>query len=214
MLSSFQEYAKKMELLLDQMVQAVSGMHQDAMEALRKQDRDLAMSIFKRDNEVNEIDEAINNLALEMLATQGPVASDLRKVIATVRAATDIERIGDYAKKAAEYVVLGQTLEPEIGKYIFQMAAVFQNMFLLAYSALKDKNVQQAYEVAQIDRQIDDLTKLAFAELPNVLASTNDLLKVLYTFNMIRTYERAGDHTKNVCESVIFLAKGKKIDIG
>jgi phosphate transport system protein len=73
--------------------------------------------------------------------------------------------------------------------------------------------LEESYLVSNQDQFIDAKLKTAFHEIPKVVNPTN-VMSLLDTFNVIRTLERAGDHTKNICEAVIFKLKGKKIDLG
>ena len=89
---------KGIENNVKEMIALVLSMHQDVKVALEKMDSKAALQIIKRDEQVNNLDELINESVLTFLATQAPVAKDLRSAIAMIRVANDVERIGDYAK--------------------------------------------------------------------------------------------------------------------
>ncbi|MEN9819543.1 MAG: phosphate signaling complex protein PhoU [Bacillota bacterium] len=203
----------EIEKNLKEMIQLVLSMHRDAKKALETNDSKLAIQIIKRDEQVNNLDELINESVLTFLATQAPVAKDLRSAIAMIRVANDVERIGDYAKTISEFIILTKPLYEPFKVYINDMFDDFIKMFQLATSLFFEPVLEDTYTIANQDQFIDAKLKKAFNEIPKVVNTTN-VMSLLDTFNIIRTLERAGDHTKNICEAVIFKLKGKKIDLG
>lgn len=203
----------EIEKNLKEMIQLVLSMHQDAKKALEVNDAKLAIQIIKRDEQVNNLDELINESVLSFLATQAPVAKDLRSAIAMIRVANDVERIGDYAKTISEFIILTKPLYEPFKVYINEMFDDFIKMFQMASALFFKPVLEETYSIANQDQFIDAKLKKAFNEIPKVVNSEN-VMSLLDTFNIIRTLERAGDHTKNICEAVIFKLKGKKIDLG
>jgi phosphate transport system protein len=204
---------KDIEQLLKEMVALVLSMHQDAMQAFQQKDPKMALEVIKRDELVNNLDELINETVLSFLATQSPVGIDLRSALAIVRIANDVERIGDYAKSISEFIILGKPLYEPFTVLIMEMFAIFQDMFTAATNLFYQPVLEATYTIANKDQLIDAKLKKAFHEIPKV-ATADNVLSLLDTFNIIRTIERAGDHTKNICEAIIFKLKGKKIDLG
>jgi phosphate transport system protein len=204
---------KEIEKNLKEMILLVLSMHTEVKIALEKMDSKAALQIVKRDEQVNNLDELINESVLSFLATQAPVAKDLRSAIAMVRVANDVERIGDYAKTIAELIILTKPLYDPFKSYINGMFDDFLKMFRAATELFFKPVLEESYLIANQDQFIDAKLKAAFNEIPKVVNPTN-VMSLLHTFNVIRTLERAGDHTKNICEAVIFKLKGKKIDLG
>jgi phosphate transport system protein len=130
-----------------------------------------------------------------------------------IRVANDVERIGDYAKKIAELIILTKPLYEPFKVYINGMFDDFIKMFKAATELFFKPVLEESYLIANQDQFIDAKLKSAFNEIPKVV-NVNNVMSLLDTFNVIRTLERAGDHTKNICEGVIFKLKGKKIDLG
>jgi phosphate transport system protein len=204
---------REIEKNLKEMILLVLSMHEEAKVALEKMDIKAALQIVKRDEQVNNLDELINESVLSFLATQAPVAKDLRSAIAMIRVANDVERIGDYAKSIAELIILTKPLYEPFKIYINPMFNDFIKMFKAATDLFFKPVLEETYLIANQDQFIDAKLKTAFNEIPKVV-DTNNVMSLLHTFNVIRTLERAGDHTKNICEAVIFKLKGKKIDLG
>jgi phosphate transport system protein len=203
----------EIEKTLKEMILLVLSMHQEVKVALEKMDSKAALQIVKRDEQVNNLDELINESVLSFLATQAPVAKDLRAAIAMIRVANDVERIGDYAKTIAELIILTKPLYDPFKVYINGMFEDFLNMFKAATDLFFKPVLEDTYTISNQDQFIDAKLKTAFHEIPKVV-NPNNVMSLLDTFNIIRTLERAGDHTKNICEAVIFKLKGKKIDLG
>jgi phosphate transport system protein len=204
---------KEIENHLVEMGQLVRSMHVDIKKALEIKDSKLALDVIKRDEVVNNLDEMINEEALALLATQAPVARDLRSVIAMIRMATDLERIGDYAKSIGDFIILSKPLYIPFKEYIDGMFGTFIEMYDEALSIFIKNEYDKVTKIVQKDQLIDNKLKKAWL-IVNQSISQNDLMSVLDTFSILRIYERAGDHTKNICEAVIFKVKGKKIDLG
>ena len=204
---------KEIENNVKEMIALVLSMHQEVKVALEKMDSKAALQIIKRDEQVNNLDELINESVLTFLATQAPVAKDLRSAIAMIRVANDVERIGDYAKSISELIILTQPLYEPFKVYINGMFDDFLKMYIAATNLFFKPVLEESYLIANQDQYIDAKLKTAFNEIPKVVNTTN-VMSLLDTFNVIRTLERAGDHTKNICEAVIFKLKGKKIDLG
>ena len=204
---------REIEKNLKEMILLVLSMHEEVKVALEKMDMKAALQIVKRDEQVNNLDELINESVLSFLATQAPVAKDLRSAIAMIRVANDVERIGDYAKSIAELIILTKPLYEPFKIYINPMFNDFIKMFKAATDLFFKPVLEETYLIANQDQFIDAKLKTAFNEIPKVV-DTNNVISLLHTFNVIRTLERAGDHTKNICEAVIFKLKGKKIDLG
>jgi phosphate transport system protein len=204
---------KEIEKNLKEMILLVLSMHEEVKVALEKTDTKAALQIVKRDEQVNNLDELINESVLSFLATQAPVAKDLRSAIAMIRVANDVERIGDYAKTIAELIILTKPLYEPFKVYINPMFDDFIKMFKAATDLFFKPALEDTYLISNQDQFIDARLKTAFNEIPKVV-NVNNVMSVLDAFNVIRTLERAGDHTKNICEAVIFKLKGKKIDLG
>lgn len=204
---------KAIEDNLKSMILLVKNMHVSVLKALSTSDKKAALDIIKTDEQVNNLDELINESVLTFLATQSPVAKDLRTSLSILRVATDVERIGDYAKTISEFIILGKPLYEPFKVYIDSMHQTFVEMFEDATSLFFLPILEKTYEISNKDQLIDAKLKKAFNEVPTIVSPAN-VSSVLDTFSIIRTIERAGDHTKNICEAVIFRLKGKKIDLG
>lgn len=202
------------ELLLT-MGDRIRNMMLLAQEAIVEGDKEKALTIVELDDFVNHFEEDINLRAVEMLSLYQPVAKDLRAIIAGIKIATDLERIGDYAKGSAKFVI---RQEPLSDFYIECYQSIFKQVlvqFDLTMKVLKDNDVQLAYAVPEEDEKIDQLFSSVLKRMEE--HDVNDINKVSFPLKftgLLRNLERAGDHTKNICESIVYRVKGQHIDFG
>ncbi len=183
---------------------------QEALDAMVNGDEDLAEKVVKRDKEIDALETEVDRLAVRIIALRAPMADDLREVIAALKIAGVVERIGDYAKNIAKRVgkIEGRrhfeplTLLPAMGEVATEMV----HDVLTAYAA---RDPILAREVIAMDEKVDAFYDSIFRNLvthmvenPATISSAAQLLFVA------RNIERVGDHATNVAEMVHFAATG------
>lgn len=182
----------------------------EAMEALVKGNKDLAEAVVARDKRIDALEAEIDRLAIRVIALRAPMADDLREVIAALKIAGVVERIGDYAKNIAKTSVKIEgrrqfeplTLIPAMG----EIAASMVHDVLTAYAA---RDADLAAEIVSRDDKVDAFYESIFRnfvshmmENPATISSGAQLLFVA------RNIERIGDHATNVAEMVYYAATG------
>ncbi len=182
----------------------------EGMEALVKGSTELAEQVVARDKQIDALEAEIDKLTVRIIALRAPMADDLREVIAALKIAGVIERIGDYAKNIAKRT--GQiedrkrfeplTLIPAMA----EIAAGMVHDVLTAYAA---RDPDLAIEIVQRDEKVDAFYNSIFRNLvshmvenPSAISSAAQLLFVA------RNLERIGDHATNVAEMVYYAATG------
>lgn len=183
----------------------------EAMQALVNGDEELARAVVERDKKLDALESEVDELAIRVLALRAPMADDLREIIAALKIAGVIERIGDYAKNIAKRTnrIEGRnrfeplTLLPAMG----EIAAGMVHDVLTAFAA---RDPIRAREVIQRDDKVDAFYDSLFrnfvsymVENPATISSAAQLLFVA------RNLERIGDHATNVAEMVHFAATGE-----
>ena len=179
---------------------------QKAIEALLKQDEELAKSVMESDSLVDQKQKEIENICFTLLMQQQPVASDLRTISAALKMVTDMERIGDHAADISEMTV-HLAHEPYIKNldHIRQMASETMWMLIQSIEAYVEKDVKKANGVIVHDDIVDrlfaetkeDLIDLIHRDKNNGEQATDLLMVAKY-------FERIGDHATNIAEWVIF----------
>ena len=197
------------------MLMRVIKMFQLAQEALRTQNKEKALEVIEMDDYINHIDEDINHQATEMLSLQQPVAKDLRSIIAGIKISTDLERIGDYAKNVGRFVIKNQVQTEKLIELTLALVETVIKQLEDMFQALKENNVELAYKIPEQDDMIDQafVRTVVFVE-EMIHGSQKDLNYPIQFVTMLRSLERAGDHIKNICESLIYKIKGQHIDFG
>ena len=190
------------------MATIINNMYAKVYEALDEHNVDKALEVIKMDEFVNRLDEEVNDLAIENLALLAPVASDLRKVIAAIKITTDLERIGDYAKNIASFVITDGYINEDIKDDVKIMIENFLTMLDHARDCYNKEDLKWAYEIPLEDENIN----AAFKSIVDKVKTDENVDHVIAMSSMLRNIERAGDHTKNVCEHIIYQLKGLHIE--
>ena len=183
--------------------------------ALRERDVDLADAVRWEDAQVNELQRSINMEITTLIATQGPMARDVRELLALYHAAAELERMGDYAVSIAK---LAQQLaaEPEIPilRQIPQMERLCRDQLRAAMRALVDVSEEAARAVCARDDEIDLLYSSVYEDTMALMSVAPD--KVRQATHMLfaaHHLERLGDRVTNIGEDVVFLATGRIEDL-
>ena len=188
----------------------------DAVKTLKQRDIEASRKLIAQDRAINEERYAIESETLALIATQQPTATDLRTLAAILEIATELERIGDYAKGIANInLMLGDDplLKPLID--IPVMAQKACDMLHRALDAFVRRDVDLAYAIPADDDEVDALYNQVYRELmtyvmedPRCIEQANHLLWVAHNL------ERTADRVTNICERVIFTVTGRLVDIG
>jgi len=187
----------------------------NAVDALRRLDAEFAHQIERADEAINEKRFAIENHVLILIATQQPMAHDLRLMAAILEVITELERMGDYAKgiaKIAAGLANDEIFIPirEIGF----MADTAVSMLHRALGAFIAEDVSLAYSIAEEDQQVDELYNTVYYKVvqnmianPSTIDNTNHILWVLHNI------ERTADRVTNICERTVFVATGDMLEL-
>jgi phosphate transport system protein len=180
-----------------------------AMQALIDRDDELARKVIANDEAIDRDESEIDELALQILATRQPVASDLRFITMSLKFVTDLERIGDNAAGIAKRALELSRLPPLDGiPDLAQLSQLVHRNLRAALDAFVAKDADRAGAVIQADREIDKRNASLFAELlAHVAADPATVTRVLPLTSVCRYLERIGDHTKNLAEEVVYMVK-------
>lgn len=187
----------------------------NCVEALVKKDINLADDVIKKDDIVDDMDKEIEDKCVRLIAMQQPIATDLRTIFITLKIVTDLERIADYAVDIAK---VAKRLKNE--NYIKdlidipKMAEIVEKMIKESLDAYVEENADKAYKVCKIDDSVDALYKNVFKDFLLILDDKKENMNQVAQFLFVCKYlERVADHTTNICESVIYLVTGEKVDL-
>ncbi|OGO05372.1 MAG: phosphate transport system regulatory protein PhoU [Chloroflexi bacterium RBG_13_54_9] len=187
-----------------------------SIEALKNRDLDLAHQIIEDDQKVNQKRFEIEEKCIQLIATQQPMASDLRIIIAVLNIVTELERIGDHAEGIAKITVLigdEPPLKPLID--IPRMAEKTIDMLRRSLDAFVNRDADAAKQIIAEDDEVDNLYDQVFRELltfmiedPKTITRATRLIWVAHNL------ERSADRVTNICERAVFVVTGKMEELG
>ena len=189
------------------MIEAAIG---QAMQALVERDVPLAEQVIAGDEKVNEIRFKIEEACLTIIATQQPIAGDLRSVVAAMHIAVELERMGDHAAGIARTVVL-MSDEPLLKtiKKIPKMGELSRQMLSDCMQAFVKRDAQWAREIAANDGRMDELYKAVFDRLVETMAHKPELVaRATYLMWTAHNLERIADRVTNIAERIDFMTTG------
>jgi len=197
-------------LVLDSMVETATL---EVIQALKHHDVDTARRIYRDDTLINARRFELEKDCMITIATQQPIESDLRIVVAVLNILTELERIGDYAEGIAKIVIMigdEAPLKPLID--IPEMAAVAAQMLQDSIAAFINEDAELAKAVCARDSIIDSLRDKTYRELIEVMSADSSTIKrCLHLMRISRNLERIADLSTNMCEDIIFIVEGKVI---
>lgn len=186
----------------------------DAVDALRTRDHEAAKRIIAYDREINAKRYAIENTALTLLATQQPMARDLRLLAAVLEISTELERMGDYAKGISRInLMMGH--EPAVKPLIEipMMCDKVVDMLRRALDAFVNEDLTTARAIPLEDDQLDDWYNSINRELIALVIANSQLIdRANYLSWVAHNLERAGDRVTNICERVIYTVTGDLVE--
>jgi phosphate transport system protein len=187
----------------------------DAVDSLKRRDIEAAHHIYNNDHVINEKRYAIENAILILIATQQPMAHDLRLLAAILEVDTELERMGDYAKGIAKVVYrLGDAVFPIPMRELTRMAELSVSMLHRALSAFIAENPNQASLIPAEDDEVDALYNRVYHYMvstmiadPQIIDHANLLMWAAHNL------ERMADRVTNICERTIFIATGELMEM-
>ena len=191
----------------------VERMIGEAMQALIDRDVARAQAVIATDDEVDEVEKELDELCQRYIALQQPAAVDLRLLVAAMKIATDLERMGDSAVNVAQ-ATEALNREPPLKPYIDlpRLARISQEMVRDALDSLVNRDSAAALAVCKRDDEVDSLYKQLFRELLTyMMEDPRNITRALHLLLVARNYERIADHATNIGEDVIFYVEGRDI---
>ena len=187
----------------------------DSINALKNHDVELSEKVIKNDDKVDALNKRIEEKCLIYMATQSPMASDLRKMFAASKIVTDLERIADYAvdickiNKRIEIDPLGEAEIP-----LWNMVEILSKMINMSVEAFVNSDVEEAYRICKLDDEVDVIYRKLFNDVIKKMSKDENLInkgtQILFASKYL---ERMGDHITNICEWIIFSKEGDYVDL-
>jgi phosphate transport system protein len=209
-------FHEEMEVLKSHLV-SMSGIAEEsvrmAVEALLDRDLDKAQEVLRRDDQLDALELAIDDLAINLLALQQPMAKDLRFITVAMKIGNDLERVGDHAVNIAEELefLLKAAPIPMLPE-LEEMARIATDMLSDALNAFVSADSRLAREVVQRDDRVDELHENNFRILlTHMMEDPRKITAGMDLFLVSGNIERIADLATNVAEEVVFFVEGRTI---
>ncbi|MEL6947797.1 MAG: phosphate signaling complex protein PhoU [Pseudomonadota bacterium] len=213
--SAFDADLRQIENLVVTMGGLVEQQIEDAAAVIVSRDLERAEALIAADKRLDEVEEEIDQLVVRVIALRQPKAQDLRAVMASLKIASDLERIGDYAKNLAKRTkVLAQV--PTVGntaKSVKRMCMMVRQMVKDVLDAYLSRDLASADEVRLRDEDVDQVHNNLFRSLLTyMLEDPRNITPCMHLLFIAKNVERMGDHATSVAEQVHFLIAGEMPD--
>jgi phosphate transport system protein len=211
MRTSFHEDLDKISEQLVEMTRLAGSAMARATRALLDADLHLAESVIAADEQIDELRRELDELSIDLLARQQPVATDLRMVVTAMRMSSDLERMGDLARHVAKVARLrypSSAIHPVMRSTVLQMGQVAERIVAKAGSVIAGKDIEGALALERDDDEMDRLHRDIFNMLLNGKWTHGTEAAVDATL-VGRYYERYADHAVSVARRVVYLVTGE-----
>ncbi len=184
-----------------------------AMQALNKQDLELARRVIREDHKVNAMEVSIDEACTRIIAKRQPTAKDLRLIIAIIKTITDLERIGDVATKIA-YVAIESPISKD-KKFQVSLEPLCRQAIAMLHQVLDAfarMDIEAAATIHKSDDKLDGEYEAVVRQLMTyMMEDPKNIPHILQVMWSARAIERVGDRCQNICEYIIYFVKGKDV---
>ncbi|MFN3387985.1 MAG: phosphate signaling complex protein PhoU [Allosphingosinicella sp.] len=185
----------------------------ESMRALVQRDGEAAKKVIDGDRKIDALEAEIERRAVQIIALRAPMADDLREVVAALKIAGVIERIGDYAKNIAKRVhVVEDSANLRPLSLLPEMARIASEMVHDVLDAFAARDADKAAAVCERDKAVDDFYNSIFRTLLTfMMEDPQNITAATHLLFIAKNLERVGDHATNVAEMVYFAATGRHL---
>ena len=184
----------------------------DAIQALTRRDTDLALRVVSSDPTIDALQQEIEEKAVLTIARRQPMAVDLREIVAALRVANDLERIGDLAKNIGKRVgaLEGDFHPTKLIRGVEHMSSLVLNQLKSVLDAYGSRDIASAMAVWKGDEEIDALCTSLFRELLTyMMEDPRNITFCIHLMFCAKNIERIGDHATNIAETVFYMIEGQ-----
>jgi len=209
--SSFDDDLGRLDAIIAEMGGLVERQLADVVTALVKRDSELAGTVIEVDRRIDDLENQVDQFTMNLLALRQPVADDLRAVIAVLKMASNLERIGDYAKNVAKRTLVLSTMDPvgNTSHSIQRMAVLVQGMIKNVLDAYATRDIYKADDVRLRDEDVDQMYTSLFRELLTyMMEDPANITVCTHLLFVAKNIERIGDHVTSIAEYIHFLVSG------
>jgi phosphate transport system protein len=209
---AFDEDLDQIRAMICEMGGLAEAAIRESVYALTFRDHEGAAGIVARDDKIDQIEADVEKAVVSVIALRAPMADDLREVVAALKIAGAVERIGDYARNIAKRVPSIERSEIEPLSLLPEMGRIVGEMVRSVLDAFASRNPELAIEVCERDRAVDDFYNSIFrALLTFMFENPHTITAATHLLFVAKNLERIGDHATNIAEMVYFAATGERL---
>ena len=208
-------FERQLQMILDQVLVLGSMVEQavlDSLDALKRRDQAAARRIYEADIHINEKRYTIESGCITLIATQQPMARDVRFLAAILEIITELERIGDYAKGICKItqIISEEAIDPVLLYELQQMATLGLDMLRRALDAFVAGDATIAREIPMEDVKVDQLYNQMYHKLMEQMTVDNSTIdRANHIMWAAHNLERMADRVTNICERIVYVATGE-----
>lgn len=210
---AFDEELNQLRASIAQMGGLAEEAIRQSMHALVHNDTEAAQRVVENDKKLDALEAEVERRAVQIIALRAPMADDLRDVVAALKIAGVVERIGDYAKNIAKRVpTIGKSSDTQPISLLPEMARMAGEMVHNVLDAFVARDANKAIAVCERDRAVDDFYNSIFRTLLTfMMESPQNITPATHLLFIAKNLERIGDHATNVAEMVYFAETGQQM---
>jgi len=208
-------FERQLQMILDQVLALGSMVEQavlDSLDALKRRDQAAARRIYEADLQINEKRYSIESGCITLIATQQPMARDVRFLAAILEIITELERIGDYAKGICKItqIISAEEIDPVLLNELLQMATLGLDMLRRALDAFVAGDATIAREIPMEDSKVDQLYNQVYHKLmEQMTVDISTIDRANHIMWAAHNLERMSDRVTNICERIVYVATGE-----
>lgn len=211
-------FDRELANLIEQMTEMGNNVYQridETIAALRTMDLDKAAEVAGSDNEIDQMEHKIEQICMNLIARQQPIASDLRMIAACLKILTDIEREADQCADICEILTIGELNTNSLAiTHVVQMLEAAREMFRKSMDVFLSHDVEAAREICRSDDYVDDMFSKIILEVCGIITQApQNVMREVDLLFISKYIERMGDHATNIAEWVIYMETGVHPDL-
>ncbi|GAA0720387.1 phosphate signaling complex protein PhoU [Dokdonella soli] len=209
----YDQELKRLTGEIQRMGQLALSQLEAAIDVVMERDSDAAMKVVHDDSAIDALEHEVSQDVVRLLALRQPMARDLREILAALRIAADIERIGDYAANVAKRsIVLNQSAPVQLANALPRLARLAEGLVQEVLVAYRDNDADRALDAWARDEELDEQYTGLFRELLTyMMEDPRNITPCTHLLFIAKNIERIGDHATNIAEYVYFLVHGTQI---
>ncbi|KAF0113693.1 MAG: phosphate transport system protein [Rhodospirillaceae bacterium] len=210
---SYDDELTQLRAIIVAMGHMAAGEVASAIQSLTEQDTDLASQVIAGDHAVDDAEHQVNELTVRLLALRSPVADDLRTVVASLKMASELERVADLAVNIAKRVIVLSQFPPLPSVHgIARMGEAVVALVEAVVSAFAASDVTEALAVWERDMDVDDQCSALFRELLTyMMENPRNITACSHLMFVAKNIERVGDHATNIAEIIHYRVVGEPL---